>query len=232
MTGLKRFLPATLLAAGLVAIIALDLDRFLSLAALREHRHLLTAWVDARPLAAGLAYCALYALAVACSLPGATALTLFGGFLFGTALGSTLAVVGATLGASMLFLAARSALGDSLRQRAGPWFAKLEAGFREGAISYLLVLRLVPLFPFFIVNLVPAFFGVRLRDYVWTTALGIVPGAVVYSSVGAGLGAVLDAADTPIRGLLRSPPILLPLLGLALLALLPLVYRRWRARKR
>lgn len=231
MSALRRWLPAALLGAGLLAFFAFDLGRYLSFEALRDNRAALIAWVGAHGWRAGLAYCALYVVVVAFSLPGGAVMTLAGGFLFGVLAGTAWTVLGATVGATAVFLAARSALGDSLRRRAVPWLARFEAGFRADAIAYLFVLRLVPLFPFFVVNLVPAFLGVRLRDYVFTTFFGILPGTFVYASAGNGLGAVLAAGRRPDLALIFSPPVLLPLLGLAALALLPVLYRRWKARR-
>lgn len=231
MSRWRRFLPLLVLLAVLGLVYASGLHRQLSLATLQEHRGTLRAFVADHPLAAPLAYALGYAAAVALSLPGALILTLVGGFLFGTWLGGILAVVGATLGATGIFLIARTALGSSLRDRAGPWLRRMEAGFRDDAFSYLLVLRLVPLFPFWLVNLVPAMLGVPLPTFAAATLIGIVPATFVYAGVGNGLGAVLDRGEAPNFGLVLEPRVLLPLLGLALLALLPVVHRRWRGRR-
>jgi uncharacterized membrane protein YdjX (TVP38/TMEM64 family) len=224
----RRFLPLMVLAGALVAFFALDLDRFVSFRALADNRDALVAFVQANALAASLVYLLVYAVATAVSIPGATILTLAGGFLFGIVWGSALTVLGATLGATAVFLAARTALGDALRRKAGPWMQRMEAGFRRDAVSYLLSLRLIPVVPFWLVNLVPAFFGVPLRTFVWTTAVGIVPGTVVYTSVGNGLGATLEAGGRPDLGVIFQPEVLLPLIGLGLLALLPAAWKRWR----
>ena len=127
----------------------------------------------------------------------------------------------------------KTALGDALRAKAGPWLKKLEAGFHENALSYLLVLRLIPLFPFFAVNLVPAFLGVRLRTYVIGTALGIIPGSFVFASVGAGLGSLFDTTmggEVELSGAL-TPEIVTALVGLAALSLLPVAYKKYQARR-
>ena len=137
----------------------------------------------------------VYAAVTATSVPGALLLTITGGLLFGTALGTALAVLGATTGATIIFILARSAFGDVLKGRAGAWVERMAEGFRENAFSYLLVLRLVPLVPFFVVNLVPAFLGVSLRTYVLATLLGIIPGAFVYASVGVGLRDILRVGE-------------------------------------
>ena len=152
-------------------------------------------------------------------------LSIAGGFLFGGLLGALYVVIGATIGATALFLIARSALGDSLRTRAGPWLAKMEAGFQENALSYLLVLRLVPLFPFFVVNLVPAFLGVQLWTYVLGTFFGIIPGALVFTYSGAGLGSVFDSDQPFSIGAVLTTEVVIALLGLALLSLVPVLYK-------
>lgn len=227
---LRRLLPLVVLAAGFAAFFALGLHRTLTLSELAARRADLTAFVAAQGGLAELAYVGVYALAVAFSVPGGTVLTLAGGFLFGTVWGGAYAVTGATLGAVAVFLAARSALGGALRRKAKPWIGRLEEGFREHAFSYMLFLRLVPLFPFWLVNLVPAFLGVPVGVYALATLVGIVPGALVYASVGNGLGAVLDAGGTPDLRAIFSVDVLLPLLGLAALALLPVAAKAWRRR--
>src|SRR6185436_17003766 len=144
-------------------------------------------------LLAVLSYMGLYIVIVALSVPGAVFLTVTGGFLFGLALGAAAAVISATIGATVIFLAARTALGDPLLRRAGPRANQLAKGFRDDAFSYLLFLRLVPAFPFFLVNLVPAFAGVRLVPFITATALGVIPGAVVFAMAGTGLDSVIMA---------------------------------------
>lgn len=226
----QRWLPLACLVAGCGAFFALGLHRYLTFETLRANRVELLDWVAARPVWAPLAYMAAYAAVVAFSLPGAAVLTVTGGFLFGTLPGACYAVVGATIGAVIVFLAARTALGNILRAKAGGAIKRMEDGFREDAFSYLLVLRLVPLFPFFAVNLVPAFLGVGLGVYTLATLVGIIPGALVYASVGNGLGAVFDAGKTPDLGILFTAPILLPIIGLALLAMVPVAYKRFKKR--
>ena len=227
---LRRSLPLLLLLAALGLVWATGAHEVLSLETLRRHRAFLLAFVAERPFTAANTYLLLYAGATALSVPGAVFLTLAGGFLFGTLRATGLVVVGATAGAVLLFLIARTALGEPLRARAGPWLSKMADGFRADAFNYLLVLRLVPIFPFWLVNLVPALLGVPLSTFALATAIGIVPGSLVYASVGAGLGVVLERGEEPDLGLLFEPAVLLPLLGLAALALLPVAWRRLRAR--
>jgi uncharacterized membrane protein YdjX (TVP38/TMEM64 family) len=224
--SVKRLAPLAILAAGFVAFFALGLDRYLSFSALRENRHLLLAWVDAWGVAAAAAYIAVYTAAVALSIPGSAVLSITGGFLFGALWGTLYILVGATAGATALFIIAKTSLGEILRERAGPWLKRMEEGFGENALSYLLVLRLVPLFPFFIVNLVPAFLGVRLSTYIIGTFFGIIPGTAVFASVGAGLGSIFDGGEAfSLQGVL-TPQIIAGMTGLALLALIPLAYKK------
>ncbi len=184
--------------AGAIAFFVLDVDNYLSFEQLSVHRDALLEWRERHQILAVLSFIAAYVLAVALSLPGAIWLTIVGGFLFGVVAGTLYNVLAATLGACAVFLAARYVVGDALRARAGPGIRKLEAGFRKHALSYLLTLRLVPVVPFWLVNLVPALLGVPFRTFLIGTAIGIIPGSIVYTLVGNGLGAVLDQGGTPI----------------------------------
>jgi uncharacterized membrane protein YdjX (TVP38/TMEM64 family) len=226
-----RLLPVAVLLAGLIAFFALGGHRYLSFQTLESHREALLALVAAHPVAAPLAFVGLYAVMVAFSVPGALVMTVAAGFLFDTLLGAACSVTGATLGAIAVFLVARTALGDLLRRRAGSGLARMRAGFQENALSYLLVLRLVPLFPFWLVNLVPALLGVSLRVFVLGTLIGIIPGSLVYASVGNGLGAIFEAGETEsIKHAIYAPEVLLPIAGLILLSLLPVLYKKLRQR--
>jgi len=215
--------------AGLVAFFALGLERYLSIDALRQHRSVLRTWVETSGLLAALVFMAVYIVTVAFSLPGATVLTIASGFLFGSVWGTVLVIISATLGATVLFSIAKTTLGDVFRAKVRAWLPRLEAGFREHALSYLLVLRLVPIFPFFIINLVPAFLGVPLSTFILGTFIGIIPGSFVYATVGAGLGSVFEAGGTfSLRGVL-TPQIVTALVGLAVLAMIPVVYKKLTA---
>ena len=226
---IKRLLPLAVIALGIGGFFALGLDDYVTFEALRENRQLLAELVAKHAVLAVLLYMLVYAAATGLSLPGGAVLTVTGGFLFGTLAGTLWVVVGATIGATAVFLAARTVLGDSLRRRAGPFLKKMEAGFQENALSYLLVLRLIPIFPFFVVNLVPAFLGVGIRIYVIATFFGIIPGALVFASVGAGLGSVFDANESFTLAGVLTPQIVTALVGLALLSLLPVVYKKIKA---
>jgi uncharacterized membrane protein YdjX (TVP38/TMEM64 family) len=225
----QRLIPLVILVAGLGLFFALGLQDYLSCNVLRDHRDELSQWVGQHRLTAILAFISIYILAVALSVPGGAVLTVAGGFLFGIGLATGMVVIAATIGATILFLAARSGLGDMLRAKAGPWLGKLEQGFGANGLSYLLVLRLVPLFPFFVVNLVPAFLGVSLRTYVIGTFLGIIPGTFVFASVGAGLGSIFDAGGACSLDNVLTPQVVIALLGLAALSMIPVVYKKFAA---
>ena len=228
---MNKFVPLGVLAAGIVAFFALGLEQYVSFEALREHRDFLANFVADNPLLAPLAFMVIYAVVVAFSLPGGAIMTIAGGFLFGTVLGTAWVVLSATTGATILFVIAKTSLGDLLHAKAGPWLKKMEDGFRENALSYLLVLRLIPLFPFFVVNLVPAFLGVSLRTYVMGTFVGIIPGTFVYATVGAGLGSIFDRNEAFTASGVMTPEIVTALIGLALLSLLPVAYKLIKARR-
>lgn len=227
---LRRLAPLALLAVAAGIVFALDLHTYLRFEALREHREALTDFVAAHAVLAAVAYVLVYAVSTALSLPGGAVLSVAGGFLFGGLLGGGLVVIGATAGATLIFIAARTVLGDVLRERAGPWLATMRAGFQRNALSYLLTLRLIPLFPFFVVNIVPAFLDVRLRTYVVATFFGIIPGALVFTFAGAGIGVVLDSGEEFHPSAILTPQILIALTGLGLLTLASVLYRRWRGK--
>jgi len=228
-----RRLP--LIAVAVAAVLgAVFLRDYLSFEALRDNREALLAFRDANyPLTVGL-FVGTYLLIVAFSLPGATIATLTGGFLFATFPGVLYNVTGATLGAIGIFLAARWGLGDMLAARmdqSGGAVSRIRAGIEENQWSMLFLIRLVPAVPFFVANLVPALVGVPLSRFAISTFLGIMPGALVYTSVGAGLGEVFARGETPNLGIIFTPQILLPILGLCLLAALPIAIKALRGRK-
>jgi uncharacterized membrane protein YdjX (TVP38/TMEM64 family) len=238
---------AVLVAAAVAAYIALGRGA-ISLEALVHNRAAINAFVIRHAALAVLAYTVIYAVAVSLSLPGAAFLTMAGGFLFGLLTGAAAAVVGATIGATVIFLVARTALGEPLLKCAGPRASQLAQGFRDDAFNYLLFLRLVPAFPFFLVNLVPAFAGVKLSTFVAATALGIIPAALVYSFAGMGLDSVIaaqkagydacvatgqgDCRLTFNAGDVLTPQLIGALIALALLALVPVLVKRLKARSR
>jgi uncharacterized membrane protein YdjX (TVP38/TMEM64 family) len=226
----RRWIALAALLALLLAAHFAGLTQHLSFEALRDNRAALLARVAANPALAALAFVAAYVAAVALSLPGAVWLTLAGGFLFGAALGTALTVLAATAGAVLVFLAAGWFLaaegGERALARFGARGAKLAEAIRREGFLYLLALRLVPLFPFFLVNLVPALVGMRLGPYALATALGIVPATAVFSLAGAGLGRALEAEDGFDLRAVLSAEALLALGGLALLSLLTIPLKR------
>lgn len=224
--GLARFAPVALIGMVLVGAYALGLHKYLSFEALRAQRETLTAFVAANPAAAAAIYIAIYAAFTMAMVPGALWITIAGGFLFGLAGGSALTVIGATLGATGLFLAARTAFGEGLRKRAGPFLGKLEAGFAENPLSYMFTLRFLPVVPFPVANIAPALLGAKLQDYMIATVFGIIPGVLAYTWVGSGLGAAFDAGKEPEIGAFARQ--LLPaFFALAAVSLLPIVIKRF-----
>jgi uncharacterized membrane protein YdjX (TVP38/TMEM64 family) len=246
--GLRRVVPLIVVLAALAAVFASGLYRDLSLDALVRHHAAIERLVAAHGAAAFAAYAGLYVVVVALSVPGALVLTVAGGVVFGTVLGALGAIIGATTGATIIFLIARGAVGEILLRRAGPTVEKLAAGFRENAFCYLLFLRLVPLFPFWLVNLVPALAGVKLPPYVAATALGIIPGSFVFAFFGSGLDSVIDAQRAAYEACLAAgnagcqlgfdvhalatPRIITAFIVLGLFALLPVVVKQLKASHR
>lgn len=227
VAGLRRYLP--LIVIGVIAVIgAFTLRDYISFDALRDNREALIAFRDGHFVLTILLFIAVYVAIVAFSLPGAAIATLAGGFLFGTALGTVLNVTSATLGAVVIFLAARMGLGNRLKDKmdaADGVVAKIKKGIDENQWSMLFFIRLVPAVPFFVANLIPAFVGVPLYRFAISTFLGIIPGSLVYTSVGAGLGEVFARGETPNLGIIFEPHILLPILGLTALSLLPVLIK-------
>jgi len=226
----RRLLPLTVPVLGLLVFFIFDLDRFVTYEELHRRRMWLADQVEVHSLAAGIVFLFGYAAAVAFSLPVSMFLSIAGGLLFGQWLGTVYSVSGATLGAAILFTIAKSAIGDPLRVRAGPWLHRLEAGFQQNAVSYLLVLRLILIFPFWIVNLVPAFLGVSLRQYVLATYIGIIPGTFIYSLAGAGVGETLVSDRAIAMSDIFNVQIVGALIGLILMVLAPVVFRWWKSR--
>lgn len=225
-----RRLPVLVILAAAVGG-AVFLQDQLSFETLARNREALLAFRDAYYLPTVLAFMAAYMAIVALSLPGGTLATLTGGFLFGMFPGVLLNVTGATLGAILIFLAVRAGFGDRMATRVaggGGAAARLMAGLRQNEWSVLFLMRLIPAVPFVLANLIPAFAGIRLRVYAATTFLGIIPAALVFTSVGAGLGEVFARGERPDLSIIFTAPILLPMLGLAALAALPMVVKALR----
>ncbi|MGD0104125.1 MAG: VTT domain-containing protein [Rhodopila sp.] len=220
----RRFLPLLVLvvlaAAGFVLLRGVGWD------SLARHQSMLTDWVGTHPIGSAALFLLAYILTAALSLPQAALLTVAGGLLFGALLGCVLTVTGATIGASILLVVVRSAFAQTLDRHRDRIPTQVQTRLARDGFSYLLALRLVPLFPFWIVNLAAAVAGIRLAVFFPATLLGIAPASFVLSSIGAGVGAILAEGRTPDLSVLFSARILLPLLGLAVLSLLPALLRR------
>jgi uncharacterized membrane protein YdjX (TVP38/TMEM64 family) len=241
---LRRLIPLAVIAAISALVVVMGWHRQLSFETLARHHAVLRDFIDAHALAAVGVYIVLYAGAIALSLPVGLFFTLMGGVLFGAVLGGAAALVGATTGAICIFLIAKSAFGEHLTRRAGPLAQKLAKGFRADAFSYILFLRLAVIFPFWLVNLVPALMGVRLSSFAAATALGIAPATFVFAFVGAGLESVIVAQQAAYRSCLAegrgdcrlefhigaaiTPELLTALAALGVLALIPFVVKRLR----
>jgi uncharacterized membrane protein YdjX (TVP38/TMEM64 family) len=244
--ALARFLPLAVLIAAMIAVVATGAHRFLKLENLIAHRDYLQEFAAAHQAKAVALYMLVYIGVVGLSVPGAVFLTVFGGFLFGWLVGGIAAAVAASIGATIVFLIARTSVGDVLVRRAGPRLKRLAEGFREDALSYLLFLRLVPVFPFWLVNLAPAFLGVPLKTFVLGTSIGVVPNTFVFAFAGAGLDSVIDAQKAAKQACIAAggsdcymhldlhalvtPKLLIALGMLGALALIPVLVRRYGRR--
>jgi uncharacterized membrane protein YdjX (TVP38/TMEM64 family) len=243
---LRRLVPVAAVVLVMAVVFAMGWHRFLSLETLVRHRAAIDEFVNLHGVVAVATFIAVYVAVVALSIPGAAILTVAGGALFGWFVGGLAALVGATVGATVVFLIARTACGEYLLRRAGPLAAKVAQGFRADAFNYLLFLRLVPVFPFWLVNLAPALTGVGLGTFVLATAIGIIPGTFAYALVGAGLDSIIAAQESAYRHCLAAghddcrldfslsavatPQLLAAFAALGVVALIPVAVRKWRAR--
>jgi len=248
LAWVKRLWPVLLLLAATVFVFAFGWHRYLTLRELVDRREDLRVAIAGHTLMALLIFMAIYAATVALSLPGAAVLTLAGGFLFGWFWGGLASMIAATIGAIIVFLIARSALGETLAARVGPWLSRLRQGFQEDAFNYLLFLRLVPVFPFWLVNLAPALLGVSLSTYALATAIGIIPGSFAYSIAGEGLDSLILAQQAAHQSCLAkmgpdaeklcpfvleprallTPGLVAGFVALGLVALIPIAVKRFR----
>lgn len=225
---IKRWLPLGILIVLFVLFYYFRLYQYLRFDTLKAHRNELLQWRETHFLLAILAFVVIYVTVVAISIPGASILTLISGFLFGTWLGTLLVVISATIGAVIIFTAINTALGEWFIHKASGKLKAFEKGFAENAFSYSMVLRLIPLFPFWLINVVSPLLNVPFRTFVITTFFGIIPGTFIYVWLGSGLGAVFDQNQKLDLEIIFKPYILLPLIGLALLSLLPVIYHHVR----
>lgn len=231
-TLIRRFAPVALILALLVGAIASGAVSHLSLGELKAHRAQLAAQVLAHPVLCLLVYYGLYVLVVTACIPGPGFMSTAGGFLFGVWVGGAAALAACLTGSVIVFLACRTAFGDWAVRRAGPMLRRIEAGFSRNAFAYLLSLRLMPMAPYFVVNVAAGVLPVRLRDLVLATLIGTAPSAFLFAGMGAGLGVLFDRGAAADISLLETPQILAPLVGLGLLSLLPIAWRLISARRR
>jgi len=243
-SGIKKYLPLLALAIVFTSFFVFGLDEYLTFKALSDNRDRLLYFVENHYLAALSLYFILYVVLVAASVPGGLLLTVSGGFLFGWAAGGIVTVFAATVGATLLFLIAATSLGAVLHKKAGPWLTRLEDGFKDNAMSYLLFLRLVPAFPFWLVNIAPAFLGVPMRTYIVGTFFGIIPGTMVFASLGTGLDSIIVEQQDKFSkcqasgetgcsmtfdvGSLVTKEIILSFVALGVVSLIPILIKRLR----
>ncbi len=230
MKKIRPYIPLILILGSSILAWTLRIQNYINFESLRDHQNTFEYFIYQHYIWSTLIFSVIYLLIVGLSIPGATLMTVTAGFLFGQAVGTLLSVISATLGASLLFLGVRMASERIFLQKAKPWIKKMQAGFQENAFSYLMTLRLIPLFPFVAVNLVASILQIPLRTFFFGTLLGIIPGSFVYVSIGVALRDVINQPGfTP--NLILDPQILLALGGLGVLALLPVVYKRFKKRK-
>jgi len=244
---LRRLLPVLVLAALVAVVLTSDLRNALSLETLVRHRQAVSAFMSEHRLAGLAIFMLLYVAVVALSVPGAVWLTLAGGVLFGPVLGTLATAVSATIGATIIFKIAQSALGEGLLRRAGPRAAKVAEGIQADAFNYLLFLRLVPAFPFFLVNLAAALVAMPVSTFIAATAIGILPATFAFTLAGAGLDSVIAVQAASLDACIGAgrmdcrvdfhpmqvltPQLVAALVALGVLALVPVVVKRWRARR-
>ena len=223
---IKRWAPLILLIVIGIAVYLSGFHEFLTLENVQNSKQDLLNWQAQNPFLTAVGFVLIYTAFVALSLPAAALLTMIGGFLFGTTLGTLLVVIAATIGATIIFSIARSTVGYSLRERAGKLYNRIETGMNRNAAGYMLFMRLVPIFPFFLVNIVPALFNVRITTYIWTTFFGIIPGSFVYVNLGRQLGSIENISDV----FAFETVLAFTLLGF--MALLPGLYKNYKDYKR
>ena len=225
--SLRRLWPLLPIVLAVALFFAFDLQRYASLDGFRQHHAAWRAFVQDHYALALLAYLGIYTAIVLCAIPVGLWLTLIGGFLFGAEVAFPVAILSTTSAATVMFLVTRHALSSLMAARAGSWLARLEAGFRREQWSTMFFLRIVPVFPFFIVTIVPALIGVDLLCFVVATFFGLMPITLIFALTGASLGQVLDSGALSLGSVL-SPKLLAALVGLGAVAILPAVLRRLR----
>jgi uncharacterized membrane protein YdjX (TVP38/TMEM64 family) len=228
MNHFKKFSLLSVIVIGFFCFFYFNLYQYLSLETLKEKRAILEGWTEHHYILISLAFIAIYITTVALTIPGATILTLTGGFLFGITAGTIYVVIGATLGACIIFYAAKTAFREMFYAKSGKLMHKMEAGFKSNAFNYMLFLRLLPIFPFFVINIIAGLLGIKFRTFFFGTLFGIIPGSLIYVSVGNSLNAVFDQNKTPDLGIIFQPQVLIPIIALALISLIPILYKKYK----
>lgn len=228
---IKRWFWLLVLVTTLIILMYFGFDKYLTFSSLREHRVLLLSWVVNHYVLSVLTFMGLYIIAVAVSFPGASYLTVIGGFLFGAVAATAYVVVSATIGSVLLFLAVRHAVNPLVSEKSDSLVNKMRRGFQENEARYLFFLRILPIFPFWAVNIGAAILNVRLLTFVVVTLLGIIPGAFVYALLGSGLGYFLDQNKAPSMAIIFQPYVIIPLILLAILAVLPIIYKKIKQKR-
>jgi uncharacterized membrane protein YdjX (TVP38/TMEM64 family) len=221
-----RRLPLAFIFCGLFCFFYFHLDTYINFETLKEHRQFLSAWTQEHYSLAVCLYMISYVATILCAIPSSIFFSLTAGFLFGSIFGFLYTMVSAIIGAAIFFLLIRTALAEWLAEKLGKKLQHFEAGFQENAFNYILTMRLIPIFPFFIVNIASAILGVRLFSFLAATFLGIIPANMIYVSLGHGLGKIFDHHQTPNIEIIFQPHIFIPLILMAVLALLPVVYKK------
>jgi uncharacterized membrane protein YdjX (TVP38/TMEM64 family) len=217
-------LPILILMLTLFGVLYFELHSYFTFESLKQNHEFLLEWTHAHPLLSGLIFTCVYLAIVAVSLPVAVYLNITAGFLFGIVWGTIFAVTGATLGAILIFLAVNTAFGKWLEQKAKGWLKDLEKGFQKNAFNYLLAIRLIPVIPFWAVNIGAALFNIRLKPFIIATFFGIIPETALYTWMGSGLEGMIRAGQSPSWDMFLTPSTLIPLLALPILPLIPLIY--------
>ncbi|MCI5052364.1 MAG: VTT domain-containing protein [Simkaniaceae bacterium] len=228
---IKKLIPIGVIILLIILFYALDLGRFFTFESLKAQHEDIKAFVSRHPITTPLLFITLYIIAVALSLPIAGILTIGMGYLFPLPLSTLYVVIGATIGATIIFLAARSAFSAILYKKVEPFLSKIEGNMKENAAMYLLTMRLIPLIPFWLLNLAPAFLSVPLRTFVWTTFVGIIPGSYVYTQAGLGLASVFEDSDHFTFGAIFTPEVIIAFCVLIAFSLIPIIYKWIRGRK-
>lgn len=229
--NLLRYVPFFLLIAIIVVGYFLDVTSYLSFDKIKENRNQLLLFAKQRPILTPLIFMTLYTVAVSLSIPGAFILTIVSGFIFYLPLSIFYVAISATLGAYVIFLIAKYAFSSLMQDKAKPLLKKFEKGFQENGASYLLFLRLIPLFPFWFVNIAPAFFNIKTRTFLWTTFVGILPGVFVYANAGRSLGTIFDQGKEFSLETVFNFQVKLALVILALFALVPILIKKYSGKK-